>query len=137
MLPETLRGALQAQIAQVRRIHGRDLAIGAGEVWLPEALSRKYPGAGRELAWQYVFPASRISLDPRSGVRRRHHLDESAVQRAVKTAVRAAGINKLAGCHTLRHHAASRFMPSPYRVVSREQLTRRGFASGLAFAGSA
>ena len=94
MLPESLRAALQAQVADVRRLHKRDLARGLGDVWLPDALQRKYPGAGRETAWQYVFPASRTSVDPRSGIQRRHHLEESAVQRAVKAAVRAAQIDK-------------------------------------------
>jgi integrase len=113
MLPESLRPALQAQITEVRRLHARDLAQGLGDVWLPDALDRKYPGAGRETAWQYVFPATRISFDPRAGVRRRHHLEESVVQRAVKAAVRAAHIEKHAGCHTLRHCAASPVMPKP------------------------
>jgi integrase len=86
MLPDSLQEALRSQIDDVRRIHRKDLAAGRGEVWLPNALDRKYSNAGRELAWQYVFPASRGSMDPRSGIERRHHLDESAVQRAVKEA---------------------------------------------------
>jgi integron integrase len=103
MLPDSLQQPLHAQIEWVRRIHRKDLAADRGEVWLPDALERKYANARREFGWQYLFPASRLAVDPRSGIERRHHLDESAVQRPVKQAVRAAGIEKNAGCHTLRH----------------------------------
>jgi integron integrase len=111
MLPDSLHEPLRAQVEWVRRIHRKDLAIGRGEVWLPNALERKYTNAAREFGWQYLFPASRLTVDPRSGIERRHHLDESAVQRAMKEAVREAGIAKQAGCHTLRHHADCRIMP--------------------------
>ncbi|MCD9027745.1 integron integrase [Luteimonas sp. BDR2-5] len=103
MLPARLHATLQLQVEEARRLHARDLAAGAGEVWLPQALARKFPGAGRELGWQYVFPASRRSLDPRSGIARRHHRDEKGLQRAVKRAVREAGLVKPASCHTFRH----------------------------------
>lgn len=122
MLPESLETPLRAQIEWVRRIHRKDLAAGHGEVWLPNALERKFINASRELAWQYLFPASRLSIDPRSGVEGRHHLDESAVQRAVKEAVRAAGIEKHAGCHSLRHSFATHLLEDNYDIRTIQEL---------------
>jgi integrase len=105
-LPDALHTPLQQHLAGVKNTHEKDLADGFGQVWLPHALARKYPGAPAEWGWQYVFPASRRRTDPRSGVVRRHHFDESSLQRAVKLAVRRAHINKPASCHTLRHSFA-------------------------------
>jgi integron integrase len=98
---------LQRHLSMVKQLHDTDLAAGFGEVYLPNALERKYPKAPRAWAWQYIFPSQKLSLDPRSDKKRRHHLHASTIQSAIKTATRRAEIHKLVGPHTLRHSFAT------------------------------
>jgi integron integrase len=108
--PVSVAPLLQSHLAQVRAIHDRDLSQGFGEVYLPHALARKYPSAPKDWGWQYVFPAGSLSTDPLSGVARRHHIDPSVVNKAIKVAVHKAGITKKITAHSFRHSFATHLL---------------------------
>lgn len=121
-LPERCIAPLRKQLDEVNTLHEKDMAQGFGEVFLPDALARKYPSAARERRWQYLFPAARLSVDPRSGKTRRHHLHETGVQKMIKVATERAGIDKKVTVHTLRHSFATHLLERGYDIRTVQEL---------------
>jgi integron integrase len=122
ILPETLKLELRQHLERRKKLHEEDCARGYGQVHLPYALARKYPNAAHEWVWQYAFPASTLYTDPNSGMKMRHHIHETSLQKAVKGAARSAGIQKRVSCHTFRHSFATHLLEDGYDIRTVQEL---------------
>ena len=116
LFPKSIQEELRQQVERVRGVNAQDMTRGFGKVYIPESLSRKYPNASREFRWQYLFPSKNLSIDPRSKVKRRHHVLESGLQKAVKVAVDRAMITKRVSCHTFRHSFATHMLENGVNI---------------------